>query len=372
LKVTLCLTHRCNMACRYCYAGQTTKPDMSLDTAHRCIDFALDSLPAGKCLDLCMFGGEPFMRFDLLQQITSYARCREKCLGKKANISVTTNGTLITPEMVDFAKENRIRLSFSLDGPPELHDRNRRYRDQKPTCSDVIQNLEYTIIYMNDLQVNAVFEPDTIFEMPRVVEFLIRSGISMVNLSPNIKAKWPDDLHHRLPEIYQRLADFYIGSYQRGQEIFVNLLDSKMLLFVKGGYEKADMCSMGDGELAFAPSGNVYPCERFIGEDEDSFLCLGNINTGIDLSRRCLLRAHRGNHNPECVRCQLVKYCMNWCGCTNYFMSGQTDLAAPILCAMERAAITAARRTFDTLVSSGNELFLKHMYGYIESEMHRQ
>jgi len=223
---------------------------------------------------------------------------------------------------------------------------------------------------MYDLQVNAVFGPDTISELPRTVEFFIKSGVLLIHLNPNIKAVWPDKLQYGLSEIFQHLADVYINCYQKGQEIYVNLLDNKMLLFLKGGYDKSDVCSMGDGELAFAPSGNIYPCERFIGEDDNASLCLGNIYTGLDMAHRCSLRTQRGNINPECVECRLAKYCMNWCGCTNYFMSGQTNIATPMLCAMERAMIAAAQRVFDSLVSSGNELFANHMYSHVATGVH--
>lgn len=358
------------MACRYCYAGRATKPDMSQSTAYKCVDFALGSLAAGKPLDLCMFGGEPFLRFELLQQVTAYAYRQAAVLGKVVHVSVTTNGTLISPEIVDFSKENDVRLCFSLDGPPDLHDRNRRYRDQRATFEDVMRNLEFSLKRLRSVEVNAVFGPETIDEIPRCVEYFVDAGVSLIHLNPNIKAVWPDELGSRLPDIYSRLANYYIACYQEGREITVNLLDDKMLLLLKGGYESSDTCSMGDGEMAFAPSGNIYPCERFIGEDDDLSLCLGNIQTGIDARRRCSLRARRGNHNVECPRCKVVKYCMNWCGCTNYFMSGHTDLAASILCAMERANIAAARRTFDTLVLSGNDLFMQHMYRYVEAGFH--
>ena len=63
---------------------------------------------------------------------------------------------------------------------------------------------------------------------------------------------------------------------------------------------------------------------------------------------------------------------MNWCGCTNYFMSGQTDMAAPMLCAMEQATIRAARYVFDSLVNEGNELFTDHLYRYVNTGIHHR
>ena len=38
MKATLSLTHRCNLACRYCYSGHAVKPDMALSTARKAIE----------------------------------------------------------------------------------------------------------------------------------------------------------------------------------------------------------------------------------------------------------------------------------------------------------------------------------------------
>ena len=123
-----------------------------------------------------------------------------------------------------------------------------------------------------------------------------------------------------------------------------------------------DKCGMGETEWGFAPSGNIYPCERFIGNDNDLSFCLGNIHTGLDLNRRCSLIHQRGNRNEECKTCSLQKYCMNWCGCTNYHMTGYIYLASQMMCANEKAAIAAAYHALRSL--KDNDVFLNHFINY--------
>jgi uncharacterized protein len=165
--------------------------------------------------------------------------------------------------------------------------------------------------------------------------------------------------------MYMQIADYYMQSYQRGNEIAVNLIDGKILLLLKGGYTAEDICCMGETEWGFAPSGNIYPCERLVGEDDGSSLCLGNIHTGLDVGRRCSLLEQRGNHDEECRDCDYRKYCMNWCGCTNYHMTGHTDSVGPMMCASEKAAIHAAKHVLITLSRLDNELFLDHLMHYM-------
>jgi uncharacterized protein len=370
MKITLGLTHRCTLACRYCYAGRATKQDMSLETAQRCVDFALKRTPAGKKVTLCLFGGEPLLRFDLARAITIHARERAAELGCPVEVTLTTNGTLIDQAVLDFAADQRVRLCFSLDGPADVHDRHRVYPDGRGSFDDVFRGLAAATRRLDSVQVNAVFGPDTVSEIPRSLRFFVDSGVAAVHFNPNITATWPEATLTRLRDVYMQAADYYVACYAQRRSVAVNFIDSKMILFMKDGYAPEDRCSMGAAEWGFAPSGNIYPCERFIGDDSDPRFCLGNVATGMHSIRCQALRQACGNRNPECLTCASKKYCMNWCGCTNYFMSGHTDLAAPALCAMERATIQAARHVFDSLVKDGNELFAEHMYGYVEASNH--
>lgn len=372
MKITLSLTHRCNLACRYCYAGSSRKPDMQLDTAQQCIDAALALLPAGKSLDLGLFGGEPLLRFDLIREIVDYTyrRTREKLV--PVRIGITTNGTLVSPEILDYFAEQDIHLCFSIDGPEDVHDRNRCHHNGSGSFVEVIRNLESAVQRLGVVEVNAVVGPDTLFDVPRTLDFFINLGVSVIHLSPNIKATWTEEVCNHFDDIYRQVAEQYIACYQRGKEIALNLIDSKSVLFVKGGYSPGDICSMGDGEWGVAPSGNIFPCERFIGEDDNMAFSLGNIRAGLSQARRCAMHLKRGNHREECSNCFYKRFCMSWCGCTNWFMSGESDTPAPVLCAMEKAAIEAARHAFESLVRDDNDLFADHLLNYVNADNHHR
>jgi uncharacterized protein len=364
VKIALGLTHDCNMSCRYCYTGRKFKRDMSLDTARRIVDFAIEITPPRRVIEFSFFGGEPLLRLDLMKEITGYIQ--EKALRNERpfSLSVTSNGTLLSPPILDFFEAEGIDLCISIDGPPHVHNLNRRYRDGRGSFERVAGNLKLAIERLSRLQVNAVYGPDTLDFLPESVSFFSRLGVPTIHLNPNICASWGEETYPRLREAYMKIAEHYIENYRQGQEIAINLLDSKILLFLKGGYGagNGDKCGMGETEWGFAPSGNIYPCERLIGEDNGSPLCLGNIHTGLDQTRRRALLEHRGNHNEECKNCSLQKYCMNWCGCTNYHLTGHTDLAGPMICESEKALIQAAKHVLLSLKT--NELFLEHFMKY--------
>jgi hypothetical protein len=55
--------------------------------------------------------------------------------------------------------------------------------------------------------------------------------------------------------------------------------------------------------------------------------------------------------------------CMNWCGCSNAFMTGYYNRVGPFLCASERAAIQTALDVFTTLENKLGPVFLHHLSG---------
>jgi uncharacterized protein len=365
MRITLSLTNQCNLACHYCYAGRSSNRSMSLDTAKKIVDFAFSKTTKSDKLDFAFFGGEPFLQFNLLRDITNYIRAREQEGEKVAQISITTNGTILNEEIIDFVREKHIDLCFSIDGPPDVHDRNRLYKNGKTSSMVIFSNFRQALDQLESVQVNAVYGPETLPSLPRSVRFLHEMGAPVIHLNPNIKALWNPSDANLFSNIYKQIGDYYIQCYQDGKEIAINLIDSKIILFLKGGYTKEDLCSMGEREWGFSPSGNIYPCERFVGEDGNSSMGLGNINIGIDDRRQKLIIKQRGNKNRECQTCRLNRYCMNWCGCTNYFMTGRANLVSPTLCASERAAMKTSRSVLQTLTDIHCDLFIQHFMRYL-------
>jgi radical SAM protein with 4Fe4S-binding SPASM domain len=92
------LTRRCNLSCIHCYAacssGDAAQKEM--DTGK--ILSVIDEICEAGCLYLLITGGEPLLRKDF-PEIYCYAK------GKGLIITVFTNGTLITDEIVDLFKD---------------------------------------------------------------------------------------------------------------------------------------------------------------------------------------------------------------------------------------------------------------------------
>jgi uncharacterized protein len=62
--------------------------------------------------------------------------------GKKVQFTMTTNVTLLNNEVSRFLIENEFELMISLDGPEEIHDRNRILENGTGTFNIVESNIK--------------------------------------------------------------------------------------------------------------------------------------------------------------------------------------------------------------------------------------
>ena len=133
----LCLhiAHDCNLACKYCFAGkgeyQGEKALMSFDVGKRALDFLIENSGNRRNLEVDFFGGEPLLNFEVVKQLVAYAREQEKLHDKNFRFTLTTNGVLLSDEVMEFANREMYNVVLSLDGRKETNDRLRVTRGGK-------------------------------------------------------------------------------------------------------------------------------------------------------------------------------------------------------------------------------------------------
>jgi hypothetical protein len=101
-----------------------------------------------------------------------------------------------------------------------------------------------------------VVRPDTLKDVPQGLVYLHDLGVRHVNLSLDLWARWTaiDGLGLQL------LVD-------RAAELWRQWLPDFSLNWFDGKVAGPARCGFGEGHIAVAPSGRLYPCERLIGED---------------------------------------------------------------------------------------------------------
>ena len=143
--LSLEIINKCNLNCTYCYLGEKKNTYMSKETAEKAIEIAVHEAKKqyDKMLLIYFIGGEPLMAFEIIQDIVRFVEKKCEKQGIKCVFSTTTNGTLVTHEIVDFFIYYQFGIKVSLDGNVLVHDMNRKYYTKSGSFQKIIENLDY-------------------------------------------------------------------------------------------------------------------------------------------------------------------------------------------------------------------------------------
>lgn len=123
------VTLRCNQKCLYCHSSvvdpSRTDTDMDLETARRTVDFIFRTPNPTICIEFQ--GGEPLLNWPIVKFVTEYAQLKARAEGRKLIMALVTNFTLMTDERLKWLMDRHVSLCTSLDGPAQVHDKNRPF-----------------------------------------------------------------------------------------------------------------------------------------------------------------------------------------------------------------------------------------------------
>lgn len=143
MQFILKMTTACNLNCVYCSEGDKPAETMPAEIFCKLVDELpplLDRVKDTKA-EFLFHGGEPMLYGrENLQRLIDYAR--KNLEGYSVKFLMQTNGTLIDDAWIEFFRANEIGVGVSLDGYPELHDKNRRTKTGAPTAEKILGNLK--------------------------------------------------------------------------------------------------------------------------------------------------------------------------------------------------------------------------------------
>jgi uncharacterized protein len=118
---------RCEHSCPYCQVSRQNSDkgsfDMTLETARLGLDSAFRS--PSQNVKIEFQGGEPLLNFDLIEAVVLEAKARNEVAGKNLGFVIATNLALLDDRVIDFCRAHDVYISTSLDGPADLHNKNR-------------------------------------------------------------------------------------------------------------------------------------------------------------------------------------------------------------------------------------------------------
>jgi uncharacterized protein len=136
------LTTGCNLGCSYCFEKDILRyRRMPVKVVKGVVDLLIKYFRDEASLKITHFGGEPTLNFKAIKFVTEYAEEKALAEGKTIEFNTTTNGTLLTEEMVDYFARYKIKVLLSVDGLQANYDRFRRDKKGRGTFSRVMRGL---------------------------------------------------------------------------------------------------------------------------------------------------------------------------------------------------------------------------------------
>ncbi len=325
--MVLNVTNKCNLACTYCYEyGEDKIVDtqygkqpkfMSDDTAEDSVDFLLAESKGQEVVHLTFFGGETLLNFPVLQKTVAYARRRAAEEGKRIEFSLTTNGTLLKPDIIQWLADNHVCVTISIDGPKPVQDGLRVFHNGKGTYDVVLPKIKELLRVHKTRPIGArVTLTQKNLNVLEIFRHLTEEiGFWEVGLAPVTSkdehdyAITPEGKDHMLLQ-FEELANEWMECALRDEHHgFSNVKDT--IEEIHKGVSKAYGCGAGLGLMGVATDGDVSLCHRFAGSPEHT---IGSVTEGVDREKqKKFLVDHHIASKTDCHTCWARPICSGGC-----------------------------------------------------------
>ena len=338
------IAHTCNLNCSYCFASQGKyhgeRALMSFEVGKRALDFLIENSGTRRNLEVDFFGGEPLMNFDVVKQLVEYARSIEKEHGKNFRFTLTTNGVLIDDDV--------------LDGRKEIHDRYRVDYAGNGSWDKIVPKFQKLVearggknYYMRGTFTHA--NPDFLKDIQQMLDL----GFTELSMEPVVCAPGePSELTAEdMPVVmdqYEKLAELMLSRDKEGEPFTFY----HYMIDLTGGpciYKRISGCGSGTEYMAVTPTGELYPCHQFVGEEK---FRLGDIWNGVTNTAIQNEFAECNVYSrEECRTCWARLYCSGGCAANAYHSTGSVKGVYKYGCElfkkrMECAIMVAVARAF--------------------------
>lgn len=345
------VTQRCNLACKYCFVKQQPM-EMDYKTAKDAVDFyarnALDNLTTPTAT---FFGGEPMLRYDdIIKPLVEYIRGRYG----DYDLSITTNGTLLDEERLNFLSDNGVSVLLSIDGDKATQDKLRVKHDGSGSFDDIPIDL-YRKYYPGET-FRATLDPRNVRDMYYNYLFAVGKGYKSVTMIPNVFEPWTAEDYEAMERGLDQIMD-YIGVAKEIGKPYAEFTevekrkDGKTRDCVRDALG-CGTCGIGAGPSgSVGPSGDIYSCQEMTENSDCGDFKIGNIYTGVDDEKRMAIisRFHvdkiKSADKGRCAKCAAKEICVGGCTINNFFANKDLNTIPEVYCRWTEATYLIGERT---------------------------
>ena len=373
--IILSITDDCNLKCRYCFVKKQ-HTYMSLDIAKKAIDLCNDN---NRSYSITFFGGEPTLLWNqIIVPTVLYAEEQNK----KINFSITSNGTLLDEQKLQFMVKHDIKLLLSMDGDYETQNYNRPCVNENLYSFNLLApKLPLIINYLPNTTVRGTIYPDTCHLLFHNLMFCHSQGFHNLYFIPDEFSDWPEDKIQILKEELRKYTIYYLNSYRKNEMPFLFSPFNSMLVNyyvsqsnttktnTKLNCDTCNNCGFGEYTIAINYSGNIYACQELTSNNEkDNIYIIGDINSGIDIEKQKKLKQYffsqgiQPVEQDSCLTCNYQQFCKDhFCHANSYIQFKNLITKTKIRCIWDQSLYQDAAFCYNILVLNKNEMFLNNI-----------
>jgi uncharacterized protein MJ0907 len=276
--IVLPITQICNLACPYCFANSNSIKSNSQDINDEDISLLtsyLHQLDPSERINIIFFGGEPTLRFDLMNRIIN--RLKTECNTNNIGYSITTNGTLINDKIMDFFIANNVAILLSLDGMENEYN-HRRFKNGKHSFGRVMKSVEMLKKRNILFEVRATLTCDNpyihntyMYFEDLKIPYTIAFAYDSYNEEGSKYAHFKNIDNIR--ESFDKVEQYYIDKIGDSFEIYDKVL-SALYQRINFRTKQTIPCMAGRTYFTLQHGGNLFTCPHLLEKPENS---IGNI-----------------------------------------------------------------------------------------------
>lgn len=345
------VTQNCNFRCSYCsFSGQYRynrthrKSSMTWEVARRAVEHYLR---ACQMPTIGFFGGEPLLNFGLIRRVIEYA---DSIAAGPVTYTLTTNGSLLVPALIDYFAAHNVTVNISLDGPESNHDQFRRTAGGQRTWIRIMKNIRRansshpewfrqsvhfmmlaTPPYHLELFETFIKANRDIFVSPQMIVF---SFVNTLDLENTNSLSRQDGKKDELARLRSQYRDALVEGRREELTLECSLFDKMMFKL-----HHRTLAAHPDRPLP--PNGSCIPALRrlYVDTQGTMHLCerinptipIGSVGSGIDANS---VQRHMDTFAEltklECLRCWASRFCpicpAHVAGFGNYDRAKKLDL----------------------------------------------
>lgn len=247
-RLILMVHEDCNFFCQYCYQTKEKK-QMDWKIAKKSLDFFFNQKP--DTYGLYFLGGEPLLNYPLIKDTVNYIKEKISKSKKKVYYNISTNGSLITDEVLEFFNKYQFTVELSFDGLAQNKSRKKGSFDQILSVINLLKNQSNITLH-----INSVFFPASVDLLSRSVDFILDLGVPHFHLSLATDNLWNPSSIKKLEQELSKAREIILNYNRKTGNLPINFFS---LPDEKGIWN----CTAAQNQMTVSAEGEVWGCPLF-------------------------------------------------------------------------------------------------------------